>query len=202
MRRVILWIVAISITFAIGTGFDSLLRYLSVKESPAVAQLEAAPFKIDVPEVEKTPPVPEPAPAPNLILDYDHEKFTPMGTLHIIGPAPKGFGDFDFIELDVPVGDDVDYHGYIAVYSRSNQEHFETAPANFALVTERTLYFTTSPSENSGFEYRFEGQFLLKNLDSVGNTNKAAVRGILTKSKDGRTIAEHTITFRLEFDGC
>lgn len=197
MRRTILWIIAIMISFAIGTGTDSLRHYLVRKELPKV---EAPPAAVAAP-VAATP-TRAVIPRQSLILDYDPQKFVPLVTLYILGPAPKGFSDFDFIQVDVPVGDDVDYHGYIAVYSGSNQKHSETAPANFALVTQHTLYFTTSPSQANGFEYHFDGQFLVKDFQSVAGKNMAAVRGVLTKSRDGRTIAEHTITFRIEYGDC
>jgi len=200
MRRFIIWVIALLIAFAIGVAIDSAQQYLATE----VATIE--PANVDVAEPTKdfplpiaTTPTPAATPLPNLILDYDPQKFVPLGTLVIMGPVPQGFSDFDCIQLDVPVGDDVDYHGYIAVYSGANSE---AAPANFALVTERTLYFTTSPSQDSGFQYRFEGEFLVKDFDSVYGKHKAAVRGILTKSKDGQTIAEHSITLRIEFDDC
>jgi len=197
MRRVIFWIVTILITFAIGIGVDSLRRYLSTQESPAVAKLEAAPLEIAVPEVEKTPPVPEPAPQPNLIFDYDREKVNHYGALYILGPAPQGFEDFSYIELALPGIHESS--GYITVY----RENFsEWAPADFALVTERYLYFTTGPSKDKGFQYRFEGEFLIKDFDSVEGKNKGAVRGKLTKSLNGRTLVEQTITFRVEYMGC
>ena len=97
MRRIILWIVALLITFAVGTGADSLRRYLFTNEAPA-AKLKAAPFDVAVPVFAPTVPLPEPAtPAPNLILDYNQEKIDHYGALYIMGPAPEGFRDFECI---------------------------------------------------------------------------------------------------------
>jgi hypothetical protein len=74
---------------------------------------------------------------------------------------------------------------------------------NFCPCTERLLYFTTKPSEEHGFEYRFEGEFLVKDFDTVAGKNKAAVRGKLTKFRNGRKLAEQTLTFRVEYlEGC
>jgi len=196
MRRVILWIVALLITFAIGAGSDSLRRYLSAKQPPS-AKVEAAHV-----EIAQSPPISPPSPKPNLILDYDREKFVPYVALYIMGPAPQGFKDFDCIELDLYNGGPGTEPGNIYVSSGAGQNHTQIAIANFALVTERTLYFTTSPSEHEGFQYRFEGEFLVKDFDSVAGKNKAAVRGKLTRSKNGRTIAEHTITFQVYNIGC
>jgi len=192
MRRVILWIVALLITFAIGTGADSLRRYLFTKETPVAAPLEVTAF-----DIEKIPPIPELPPAANLIFDYNREKVDHYGALHILGPAPEGFRDFDYIELALPGIHESS--GYITVYS---ENYNQWATADFALITERYLNFTTEPSKDKGFEYRFEGEFLVNNFASVEGKNKAAVRGTLTKIKDGRTLAERTITFRVEHMGC
>ena len=200
MRRVILWIVTILITFAIGTGFDSLWRYRTTKESPVTAKLEAAPLEITVPEVEKTPPIPAPAPAPNLILDYNREKIDHYGALYIMGPAPEGFRDFECIALGLSGIHAEEDSDYIIVYG--DKSNGEWTPANFALVTERYLYFTTEPGKEQGFQYRFEGEFLVKDFRPVEGKNRAVVRGTLTKSKNGRTLAEQTVTFRMEYMGC
>jgi hypothetical protein len=199
MRRVILGIVAILITFAIGTGADSLRRYLFTNETPATAKLEAAPLEVAALDIEKIPPLPDLPPAPNLILDYNKEKFDHYGALYIMGSAPEGFRDFDCIELGLSGTHEVESSEYITVYAGENGEWAE---ANFALVTERYLYFTTTPGNEEGFQYRFEGEFLVKDFSSIEGKNKAAVRGTLTKSKNGRTIAERTVTFRVEYMGC
>jgi len=196
MRRVILWIVTILITFAIGTGFDSLWRYLAAKESPAAAKLEAAPAEVTAPVAVTTAP----APAPNLILDYNREKIDHYGALYIMGPAPEGFRDFECIALGLSGMHDDEDSDYIVVYGDNGTD--EWTPANFALVTERYLYFTTGASKEQGFQYRFEGEFLVKNFAAVAGKNKSVVRGTLTKSRNGRTLAERTITFRMEYMGC
>ena len=197
MRRVILGIVALLITFAIGTGADSLRRYLFAKEPPAVAKFEVVAPVVETPA---PPPAVETAPAPNLILDYNKEKFDHYGALYIMGPAPEGFRHFDCIALGISGTLQVESSEYITVYGGGGNG--EWAEANFALVTERYLYFTTTPDHEEGFQYRFEGEFLVKDFSSIEGKNKAAVRGTLTKSKNGRTIAEQTITFRVEYMGC
>jgi len=200
MRCVILWIVTILITFAIGTGFDSLWRYLAAKESPAAAKLEAAPAEVTAPVAVTTAPAPAPAPAPNLILDYNREKIDHYGALYIMGPAPEGFRDFECIALGLSGMHDDEDSDYIVVYGDNGTD--EWTPANFALVTERYLYFTTEPSKEQGFQYRFEGEFLVKDFRPVEGKNRAVVRGKLTKSKNGRTLAEQTVTLRMQYMGC
>ena len=200
MRRVILWIVALLITLAVGMGADSVRRYLFTKETPAT-NLKAAPLEVAVPVVAPTVPFPEPAaPAPNLILDYDPEKIDHYGALYIMGPAPEGFRDFECIALGLSGAHADEDSDYIGVYG--DQSTGDWTPANFALVTERYLYFTTEPSKEHGFQYRFEGEFLVKDFTTVEGKHKAAVRGTLTKSKNGHTIAEQTVTFKMEYMGC
>jgi len=200
MRRIILWIVALLITFAVGTGADSLRRYLFTNEAPA-AKLEAAPFDVAVPVFAPAVPFPEPAPpAPNLILDYNQEKIDHYGALYIMGPAPEGFRDFECIALGLSGARADEDFDYITVYGDTKTGDW--TPANFALVTERYLYFTTEPSKEQGFQYRFEGEFLVKNFAPLDGKNKAVVRGTLTKSRNGRTLAEQTVTFRMEYMGC
>jgi hypothetical protein len=196
MRRAILWIVAILITFALGMGADSLRHYLFAKNE----QLTIVKAEVTTPVVETPAPISETEPKANLILDYNQEKFSRYGALYIMGPAPEGFRDFDCIELSLGSGGHVDYSGYISVYSGRNLS--DTAQANFALVTERYLYFTTAPSQYEGFQYRFEGEFLVKDFGPIEGKNKGAVRGTLTKSKNGRTLAEQTVTFRMDSFGC
>src|SRR6185436_18772108 len=118
----------------------------------------------------------------------------------IMGPAPEGFRDFECIALGLSGMHDDEDSDYIVVYGDNGTD--EWTPANFALVTERYLYFTTEPSKEQGFQYRFEGEFLVKDFRPVEGKNRAVVRGTLTKSKNGRTLAEQTVTFRMQYMGC
>jgi hypothetical protein len=117
-----------------------------------------------------------------------------------MGPAPEGFRDFECIALGLSGARADEDFDYITVYG--DKSTGEWTPANFALVTERYLYFTTEPSKEQGFQYRFEGEFLVKNFAAAEGKNKGVVRGTLTKSKNGHTIAEQTVTFRMEYMGC
>ena len=83
-----------------------------------------------------------------------------------------------------------------------DEENYDEAPATFAFVTERRVFFVTSPLATKHFEYRFDGEFVRKDFDNVAGTNKAVLRGTLTKTRNGRTVAQHEFTFRMEFEGC
>jgi len=185
MRRAVLWIIVIMTTFVIGVGIDHAVHGFAT-ELPAPAPVEAKPLAIYLPAPVK----------PNLLLDFDQERFRPYGYLEIMGPAPQGFSGFDYIELNLYQGKNHEHSVDITLVTKH-----EYAKADFALVTERTLYFTTSPSEPGGFQYRFEGEFLVADFDAVSGKDLPAVRGKLTKSKNGRTIAQQTITFTY-WTGC
>jgi hypothetical protein len=166
----------------IGVGFDGAVKNFASDlpaPPPAPAPVEAKPVVIYLPTAK-----------PSLMLDFDRDKFRPYGYLNILGPAPKGFRDFNYIELSLYRGNNNEYPVDITLVTND-----EYASADYALVTERTLYFTTPPSTPDGFQYRFEGEFLVADLTSVSGKDLPAVRGKLTKFKDGRTLAEQTITF-------
>jgi len=200
MRRVILWIAAILITFAIGLGADRLWWHIFAAPAPAP---KAEPVAVDVQPLRETVfvPVPaEPTPAkPTMILDYDPLSFQVWTVFYIMGPKPKEFADFDSMEAMLnPQANDP---GTITVRTREGNE-YDNAEATFGLVTEQRLFFATSKSDNGDFEYRFDGEFLRTDFDKVAGKNKAVLRGTLTRMKNGRTITQHELTFRMEYMGC
>jgi hypothetical protein len=136
-----------------------------------------------------------------MVLDYNPEKFYLWGVFYMTGNAPKEFADFDCIEAAVN-GNNNAHPGYITLYTRSDENHYDNAPATFALVTERRLFFVTSRARDSEFEYRFEGEFLRDDYYVLAGKNKAVLRGTLTKMKNHRTIAQRKVSFRMEDLGC
>jgi len=114
---------------------------------------------------------------------------------------PSEFADFYSIELDL-TGAEPSYNGYISVNTTSAPDRYDAARATFALVTERRIFFVTSPTRESEVEYRFDGEFLTKDLSSVESKDKVALRGTLTKTKNGRKVAECVVSFRVEHLGC
>lgn len=204
MRRFILWIAAISITFAIGVGADRLWWYFLAAPPPTP---EAAPLAVDIQPQREIVYVPAPAlpppppPLPNLILDYDSEEFSMGASFYIMGSKPKEFADFDSIEaLLTPPHTDGD-NASIRVYTRRGDQ-FDSARVRFGLVTERQFFFATDSLREAAFEYRFDGEFLRTDFDAVAGKNKAVLRGTLTKMKNGRAVAQHEFTFRMEYLGC
>jgi len=207
MKRLILYGLAMLLAFAFGFGVDRLVKYSPDNEVAPVQQLPPAALNVNpVPATPVIPiatiaPAPSATPNPTLILDYDREKIVRFGIFYINGRTPREFADFDSIELDL-IGAEPPYDGYISVNTVSAPGRYDRAIAMFALVTERRLLFVTSRTRKSEVEYRFDGEFLTKDLRSMEGKNKAALRGTLTKMKNGRKIAERVVSFRVEHMGC
>lgn len=204
MRRIILWIAAILITFAIGVGADRLWWHFLASPSTD----EPAAFDVVVPQREvvfvpaPAPPPPPPAPpTPNIILDYDGEYLS--AGFYIMGPKPKEFADIDSLSIYLSPGTDA-YPAAIHVNTHpvNDDSSYDYTEATFALVTNRRVFFATSKLDNKEFEYRFDGEFLRKDWDVVAGKKIAVLRGTLTKSKNGRAVAQHEFTFRMEHEGC
>ncbi|HEX7330500.1 MAG TPA: hypothetical protein VF290_03320 [Pyrinomonadaceae bacterium] len=211
MKRVILRVVAMLLTFALGVTVTWLILWREVEEPDPPCKVELVSPEALVNRIESiasitpitpvaTVPAPAATPKPHFILDYDPEMFNPYGMYYIMGPKPKEFASFDSFEVVlIGLADDP---GYISVFTNSEKYNSDSTSAVFAFVTERRLAFATAPTVNSKVEYRFEGEFLRTDFDAVAGRNKAVLRGTLTRSKNGRKLVESTVTFRMEHHGC
>ena len=189
------------ITFAFGVSIDRTLWWdqapeLSVSSIPVEAPKLPTPVAVPTATVITIEKV-----KPTLIVDYDPEQFWVWGVFEVMGPTPKEFGDIDSIEIALN-GHRPREPGYISLLVKTDPHEYEVVSASFALVTKRRLFFATEKMEGSDFEYRFEGEFLRTDFDVVAGKKIAVLRGVLTKSKDGRTITAGTLTFRMENLGC
>ena len=208
MKRVILRVVVMLLTFALGVAFNWFILRGEVNDTSPPCKVEVVSPEAVIQRIESmasmapvaTVPAPAATPKPHVILDYDPETFNPYGMYYIMGPKPKEFAGFDSFEV-VLVGLEND-PGYISVFTNSDKYNSDSTSAVFAFVTERRLVFATAPTVNSKVEYRFEGEFLRTDFDAVDGQNKAVLRGTLTRSKNGRKLAESTVTFRMEHHGC
>jgi hypothetical protein len=203
MRRFVLWIAAILITFAIGVGADRLWwHFLAAPPQPA----EPAPVTSNCgPPIRDivyvpAPPAPPPPPKPTFVLDYDRNSFSMSAVFYIMGAKPAEFADIDSFEVMLGAMNEYDPTA-ISVYRRLGDD-YDSAHATFGLVTARRLFFATDKMEKGDFEYRFEGEFLRKDFEAVEGKNKPVLRGTLTKMKNGRTVAQQEFTFRMEYMGC
>ena len=192
-----------SVTFGLGIAVHSLISGGNAP-LPKIGANGLPPLQPQIElirPVEPIAPVPTATPEPVLILDFDFEKFSPWAVFYIMGRLPTEFADFN--SLEVGWSRDVEgYPGYISVITCDPSDTRDGAFAKFALVTERRLFFATSRMRNSEVEYRFDGKFLRTDFDAVKGKNIAVLRGTLTKTKNGRRIAEQTFNFRMKHLGC
>ena len=206
MKRVILRVVVMLLTFALGVVVYWLVLRRPVNNNtqpPCKIQVVSAEALVQrmasVAPAAPVAPIPAATPNPHFILDYDPETFNPYGVYYMMEPKPKEFAGFESLQLGV-YGDDTQ-PGDIRIFTQ-RINYSDEASAVFALVTKDRLVFATSPTQESGVEYRFEGEFLRTNFNSVAGKDKAVLRGVLTRSKDGRKLAEATVSFRFEHLGC
>lgn len=203
MKRLVLHFAALLSAFTLGVGLD---RVMSTPLRPApVPKPVSVPVSVAIAEPLQTiiAPAIESKPSSTLsgqmIFDYDPEKFVPDGNYMIKGQSPKGFVEFRSISLWLNDIVDGQLSGSVAVHTVTTNDKQDYQTVWFGLVTERRLFFVT-PTFEGGYEYRFDGEFLRRNMSSAVNTNKAVLRGTLTKTKKGRRVAEAVVSFRLEIE--
>ena len=211
MSRMILRVVVMLLTFAMGVGiYGLILRRAANKASAPLCVQAVSPAPLEpvkasvaaaVPAAVVGPPVPVATPKPHFILDYDPDTFYPYGMYYLMDPKPKDFENLEGFELEQH-GFAGDVSAYILVIKRYPDESTGSTSGVFGLLTKRRLVFATEKSVDTGIEYRFEGEFLRTDFDAVSGENKAVLRGVLTRSKDGRTLVERTVSFKFVYMGC
>ena len=201
MRRSILSVVATLLAFLAGVGVNRLIWDRSEKSPPPVPQIKAVATGATVAE----PVVPVITPVETLqegriILAYNEEKFSPDGSYYIIGKTPKEFAEFEGFAIGYYEENTGAGVGDISVITKAG-ETYENVPAIFGFVTERRVVFLTSPHLKTDIEYLFDGEFIGDDLDALVS-DKAVLRGTLTKRRLGRKLAEHVVSFRIELHEC
>jgi hypothetical protein len=205
MKTIILYLVTPLVTFTLGVGANRLISQRPIQTAPQphverLTQIPAPDTQVLAPAPQIVVPAHSEAPTPILILDYPEKENGLLAGFFIMGPKPREFADFNFLELSLAGDRNVDASS-IYVHEEANTV-WNSYNATFALVTERKLFFVTSKGTESDFEYRFEGEFVRTDFEKLADKKVAALRGKLTKTKDGRKIVEHTVSFRLEHIGC
>ena len=180
MRAILLHLIAMMITFALGVGFVRVWPKSDVNCGPIVGE-NRAQAKAD---------------EPHLLFDHS-SRFSPNGTFYINGPTPPELTDFlgiDVWEKEI----DGRISRYVGILNQSRNV-YSSQPAVFAAVTDRRLFLVTGHSQ-TGSEYRFEGDFFNNN----GNipTNDVGLRGTLIKFEHGLKVFEGLVTFHCEGNGC
>jgi len=210
MKRLIIYVAMMLVTFAVGVGIPSFLAHRQVDDGPPVEVLSVTPIVLSQPlptqaqlfEPITSIPVESRATQETiLILDYDEEKFNPWAVFRVMGDKPNEFDGIDSIELGLYRADD-NQQGYLSLVACDSGANCDSADGTFALVSQQRLFFATSQMSNTEFEYWFDGRFLRTDFEAVEGKQIAVLRGTLTKTKNGRKIAEHTFNFRMQHLGC
>ena len=202
MTRLILRLMMAMLTFGFGVALERFLISPRPAEVPKVQTAERCdPSRIEVRTIFAPPP-PAPSPSPHVIFDYDPVTFDTYGAYLIAGKRPKDFDEFSYLMIS-PYVQEGKLRGDVWIRTET-ETTAESREATFALVTQRRVVVVSRQASNDGFEYRFDGEFLYKNLSAVtNNENKPVLRGTLTKTKNGQKVAEAVVSFWLEqFHGC
>jgi len=201
VRRLTLRVAVLMITCGVGIGLDRLISNTPSLEPPQVQNCQpvALPTFVETVEAVSSPPPPPVAvESPNTILDYNPDKFYPEGGYSLTGVIPKEFRHL--LHFTLESSEKVDGRsGYIGITTASENEA-DYHLAVFGLVTKKRVFWVSPIID--GVQYRFDGEFLNVNFEAAANTNKSVLRGTLTKTRDGRTVVERVVSFRLEYDVC
>jgi len=196
MKRLALRVSLLVLTFSLGVELQRILFSPTNVDVPKTVQSPEPVVKI----IEMPFPVPAASPSPVMIIDYDQKKFEPYGYFAIIGKRPSQFREFESVGIEV-YDDGNGPTGTISI-SVADGDTYDLQYVLFGLVTAQRIFFVTAPFK-SGFAYTFEGVYLHKKFpEAWAGTNNAIIKGTLTKSKDGRKIAEAEVRFRVEHFGC
>ena len=141
-----------------------------------------------------------PRPAePEVAFDYDPIEFNPRGDYFILGRKPKEFREFDGLEIAV---DEDKISGRVMISTYENGEYGGIYGIS-GVVTDRRISLVAKPvNEEDDFGYRFEGEFLRKGELWRAAKYEPVLKGRLSKTKGGETIAEAEVKFRIEYLGC
>jgi hypothetical protein len=195
MKRLIIHLVIGLVTFSVGVAIPSIFTIKrSVSFTPKVREVEPFTLKVNEPAAQFVITLP----APNIIFDYNPREFNPRGDYYIVGRKPKGFSEFDCLELAV---DHDSASGVIMIQTYANQS-YNSHYAVSGLVTNKRLTFVATSNSEDDFEYSFDGHFLRGGVLSDAGQSRAILKGRLTKSKGGVRIAEGEVKFRVEYLGC
>ena len=187
--------------FAASVGLVGIVSYLSAPLAIPklnVIRINFAPMVTNQPPVIKKEPMPEDKP-------YVHKEFSEPGEdgyYYIIGTPklennPKGFKDFRHFELskyrlEEKTHNRIPVRPIGAVYTNIS---FDFARLE---ISGKKISFTTVTQ--NGVFYRLEGKLVdetitVKDSDGEDYSDTVAVKGILTKWKNGVKIAEAKVNF-------
>jgi hypothetical protein len=199
MTRLILRLLTALLAFGFGVALERFL----ISPAPAEVPKVESPAACDPSRTEvRTVFVPAPSPSPHVIFEYDPVTFDTYGTYLIAGKRPKDFDELSYLMIS-PYVQAGKLRGDVWIHTESETTE-ESKEAVFALITHRRVLVVTRQSTTDGIEYRFDGEFLYKNLHAFANKeNTPVLRGTLTKIQNGQKVAEAAVSFSLgQFHGC
>jgi hypothetical protein len=195
MNRWILRLKVATIAFGLGVVVHQLFVF---RKAPMVQPVQRCdPARIEV----KTVFVPPAAPPPLEIFDFDSKSPPPSGTFYL-SKTPKGFEDIEFVNFwwwDPRDEDESKGKGTINVQANGGSDKQRTV---VSLITRRRVLLITESESGKGFGYRFDGEFVPnKNLEALADAGKPIIRGTLTKTKNGKKVAESSVSLYLLVEG-
>jgi hypothetical protein len=203
LQKIIMCAAAALTGFALSVVLLEIGSYLYSELQPLklnVSNVEPIPIATYQPPVIKKEP-----PKTSEDKKYVHKEFSEPGEdgyYYIIGtPAmenkPKGFKDFDYFHL---VTYRIEEKTYKRVPVKPNGWFSTNISFNFARlkISGKKISFTTETQK--GVFYQLEGRFVDETItvkDSYGKdyTDTVAIKGLLTKWKNGVKIAEAKVNF-------
>jgi hypothetical protein len=196
LKRTLLRLLVAVATFLIGTTTHWI--YDRREEAAPLPQSEWV--RVDYQNRSDSSEQPPPA-EPEVVFDYDPTEFNPRGDYFIIGRKPKEFRDFDCLELAVDEGYDGKPRGR-AMISTYDGEQYGAIYGISGLVTKQRISLVEKGMSEEDVGYRFEGEFLREGDLWRAGQSRAVLKGRLSKTRGGKTIAEAVVKFRIEYLGC
>lgn len=193
MKRTLCRLLVAIATFLIGTTSHRVLD--SHEEASPVPQSESA--RVTFQDQDELPLRPQYV-EPEVIFDYDPTEFNPRGDYFIVGRKPKEFPEFDLLEIAV---DEHKISGQV-LFSTYADGQYDGIYATSGVVTKQRISLVAKPSNEEDVGYHFEGEFLRQGEVWRAGKSQAVLKGRLSKVKDGQTIAEAMVEFRIEYLGC
>jgi hypothetical protein len=205
MKRWVVRVVVAMCAFGVGVVSErgvSVLRRAGEEKAESIPKVAltspAYPLSTTYPAAcPAATPLPTPQ-RPNVkVFAYNPVRFNPRGTYFPMERLPKAFREFDAFEV---ISEPGELFGDITIDTRIDKESF-FQNAVFSLITEDRLFFVTIPQAYEDFAFRFDGKFTV-NPAAWTDKRKAVVSGTLTKTKNGQTVAECVVSFRVAYLGC
>ena len=193
MKRTFCRLLVAIATFLIGTTSHHVFDRHEVASPVPQSESVRDTFQ-DPDELPLRPQLVEPA----VVFDYDPTEFHPRGDYFILGPKPKEFREFDCLEIAV---DEDKISGQVSISTKVESEY----DVNYEIlgwVNKERIYIVAKPWSEENVGYRFEGEFLRQGEVWRAGKSEAVLKGRLSKTKNGETIAEAEVKFRIEYLGC